>query len=85
MGSNALESMSSHATQDIIVEGPLLGELRGSGRGGLAGYLGAGGYDALAQAMRARYLPLPCADARALHAAVAQATPPEPALRRARA
>ncbi len=40
---------------------------------------------ALAQAMRARYLPLPCADARALHAAVAQATPPEPALRRARA
>ncbi|MBB3358180.1 MULTISPECIES: magnesium chelatase subunit D [unclassified Novosphingobium] len=40
---------------------------------------------ALAQAMRARYLPLPCADARALHAAVAQATAPEPALRRARA
>jgi len=52
MGSNALESMSSHSTQDIIVEGPLLGELRGSGRGGLAGYLSAGGYDALAQAMR---------------------------------
>ncbi|MCW1988140.1 UNVERIFIED_ORG: magnesium chelatase subunit D [Sphingomonas sp. R1F5B] len=40
---------------------------------------------ALAQAMRARYLPLPCADARALQAAVAQATAPEPALRRARA
>jgi magnesium chelatase subunit D len=26
----------------------------------------------LAEAMRARYLPLPCADAHALHAAVAQ-------------
>jgi len=40
---------------------------------------------ALAEAMRARYLPLPCADARALHAAVAQATAADAAPRRARA